>query len=113
VPLCGLIAVNERLSLVNVTTTKTHDLIYSSNEGKQMIRTYLGVFIFKNPLPFNRLKYTARLNSGEPLAADTLAGIKQLIREKTPPRLTRKDKDEAMAGLGLTKVTVNGKVFYE
>lgn len=78
-----------------------------------MIKPYLGVFIFKNTLPFNKLKYTARLNSGEPLAADTLAGIRQLIREKTPPRLTRKEQDEAMAGLGLTKVVVNGKVFYE
>ena len=29
------------------------------------------------------------------------------------PKLTRAEKDEAMAGLGLTKVTVNGKVFYE
>ena len=38
---------------------------------------------------------------------------KVLTIERIPPRLTRKDKDEVMAGLGLTKVTVNGKVFYE
>lgn len=33
--------------------------------------------------------------------------------KKIEPKLTRKEKDQAMADLGLTKVTVNGKVFYE
>lgn len=38
---------------------------------------------------------------------------KILFIKEVLPKLTRKEKDEAMAGLGLTKVTVNGKVFYE
>lgn len=79
--------------------------------------TYMGVLIYldREPGRFTgaKLPYSARLNSGEQLAADTLAGIKQLIKEKTPPKPTRKEKDQAMADLGLTKVVVNGKVFYE
>lgn len=78
-----------------------------------MFRRYLGVYIYRNSEPGYALPWTARLNSGESLAADTIAGIKQMIKEKSPDHLTRKDKDEAMAALGLTKVTVNGKVFYE
>lgn len=78
-----------------------------------MFRTYLGVSIYRKSEPGYALPWTARLDSGEQLAADTLAGIKQMIKEKMPAKLTRKDKDEAMASLGLTKVVVNGKVFYE
>lgn len=33
--------------------------------------------------------------------------------KKIEPKLTRKEKDQAMADLGLCKVVVNGKVFYE
>lgn len=38
---------------------------------------------------------------------------KILFIREVLPKLTRAEKDEAMASLGLTKVTVNGKVFYE
>lgn len=74
---------------------------------------YMGVNIWRRSLPGYALPWTAMLDSGEQLAADTLSEIKQMIKEKSPAKLTRKDKDEAMAALGLTKVTVNGKVFYE
>lgn len=82
-----------------------------------MIYTYMGVDTFRQSrageLTGSRLPYTARLNSGEGLAADTSAGIKQMIKDKTPKKLKRKDIDDAMDMLGLTKVKVNGKVFYE
>lgn len=78
-----------------------------------MSRKYLGVYINRKSEPGYALPWTARLDSGEQLAADTLVGIKELIKEKSPAKLTRKDKDEAMAMLGLSKVVVNGKVFYE
>lgn len=45
-------------------------------------RVYRGVVIFRNETPGYLLRYTARRMCGDPLAADTLAGIKQLIRGK-------------------------------
>lgn len=45
-----------------------------------MVWTYRGVVIFKNEAPGHRLKYSARTAAGM-VAADTLAGIRQLIRE--------------------------------
>jgi hypothetical protein len=38
---------------------------------------------------------------------------KILFIKEVLPKLTRKDRDQAMADLGLCKVVVNGKVFYE
>ncbi len=78
-----------------------------------MFRKYLGVYIYRNSEPGYALPWTARLDSGEQLAADTLAGIKELIKEKAPAKLTRKDIDQAMAAIGQNKIVVNGKVFYE
>lgn len=46
-----------------------------------MPRIYFGVVIFRNTEPGYALRYTARTDSGMSLAADTLAGIKWLIRE--------------------------------
>lgn len=43
-------------------------------------RTYKGVVIFHNTQP-GKLPYTARAITGAPLSADTLEGIKALIRE--------------------------------
>jgi hypothetical protein len=43
--------------------------------------TYKGVIIWRNCEPSYKLRYTARASNGQQLAADTLAGIKQLIRE--------------------------------
>ena len=43
---------------------------------------YFGVIIFRSTEPGYRLRYTASLGDGSPLAADTLAGIKQLIKER-------------------------------
>lgn len=42
---------------------------------------YKGVIIWRNTTPGYALRYTAQTGSGQKLAADTLAGIKQLIRE--------------------------------
>jgi hypothetical protein len=44
------------------------------------VRTFHGVNIWRNGPGF-ALRYTARLDNGQRLAADTLAGIKALIRE--------------------------------
>lgn len=49
-----------------------------------MFRAYLGVSIYRKSEPGYALPWTAKLNSGESLAADTLAGIKQMIKEKMP-----------------------------
>ena len=46
-----------------------------------MIRTYLGVNIYRESEPGYALPWTARLDNGQQLAADTLAGIKQLIKD--------------------------------
>ena len=37
-----------------------------------------------------KLPYSARLDSGEGLAADTLAGIKQMIKDKLVDRMKTK-----------------------
>ena len=42
--------------------------------------TYFGVIIFRNTEP-NKLRWTARLDNGARLSADTLTGIKELIKE--------------------------------
>ena len=78
-----------------------------------MSRKYLGVYINRKSEPGYALPWTARLDSGEQLASDTLAGIKQMIKERFTAKLTRKDIDQAMAAIGQSKVVVNGKVFYE
>jgi len=38
---------------------------------------------------------------------------KILLIKRIEPKLTRKETDSLMSDLGLTKVVVNGKVFYE
>lgn len=48
-------------------------------KANENARTYRGVVIFRNTEP-GRLRYTARTDAGG-RAADTLAGIKTLIRE--------------------------------
>jgi hypothetical protein len=45
-------------------------------------REYRGVVIFRNTVPGYALRWTARSKQGSPLAADTLDGIKTLIREE-------------------------------
>lgn len=70
-----------------------------------MIKIYMGVPIYKT--------YSAKLDSGEELKSSTLSSIKRSIKDKSPKKATRKEIDKVMAALGLTKVTVNGKVFYE
>jgi hypothetical protein len=44
--------------------------------------TYFGVFIWRKTTPGYQLPWTAVVN-GDMLAADTLAGIRELIREHT------------------------------
>ncbi len=46
-----------------------------------MYYIYKGVIIWRNTSAGYALRYTATANNGQRLAADTLAGIKQLIRE--------------------------------
>jgi len=46
-----------------------------------MIYTYKGVTIWRNTQPGYALRYTATAPNGQRLAADTLAGIKQVIKE--------------------------------
>jgi hypothetical protein len=43
--------------------------------------TYKGIIIWRNCVSGYALRYTARTSNGQQLAADTLAGIKKLIRE--------------------------------
>jgi hypothetical protein len=45
-----------------------------------MTYTYRGAVIFRKESPGFALRYTARLKDGTPLAADTLEGIRALIR---------------------------------
>lgn len=45
-----------------------------------MIYHYKGIVIFRNIEPGYCLRYTARLDNGTPLAANTLVGIKEEIR---------------------------------
>ena len=56
---------------------------------------YMGVVIYldRDPGRFTgaKLPYSARLDSGEGLAADTLAGIKQMIKDKLPAKITRRE----------------------
>lgn len=42
---------------------------------------YFGILIFRSSDP-SKLRYTANLGDGLPLAADTLAGIKQMVKER-------------------------------
>lgn len=42
---------------------------------------YKGVTIWRNTQAGYHLRYTAKASNGQRLAADTLSGIKQLIRE--------------------------------
>ncbi len=44
-------------------------------------RQYLGRSIYRNDQPGYKLRWTATSPTGQRLAADTLEGIKQLIRE--------------------------------
>lgn len=46
----------------------------------RLARLYRGVAIFPNTAPGYALRWSAR-HDGKPLAADTLQGIKRLIRE--------------------------------
>lgn len=50
----------------------------------EAVREYRGVTIFYNTAPGSALRWTARSLAGDPLAADTLAGIKGLIRAARP-----------------------------
>ncbi len=43
---------------------------------------YYGIMIFKNTARGYQLKYSARLNNRDKIAADTLDGIKELIKER-------------------------------
>ena len=48
------------------------------------LRTYFeyrGVTVFRKTEPGSALRWSARSTNGDPLAADTVEGIKQLIRE--------------------------------
>lgn len=52
--------------------------------GKRAIaltREYRGVTIFRKTTFGSALPWTARSLAGDPLAADTLAGMKELIRD--------------------------------
>ncbi len=46
-----------------------------------LVHEYRGVTIFRNTEPGSALRWSARSKQGDKLAADTLAGIKTLIRE--------------------------------
>jgi hypothetical protein len=50
---------------------------------------YYGVYIHRNTEPGYRLRYTA-LCFGKPLAADTIDGMKSLIRENITHRPLRR-----------------------
>ena len=43
---------------------------------------YYGIMIFKNTAPGYQLKYSARLNNGDKIVADTLEGIKKSIKDR-------------------------------
>jgi hypothetical protein len=51
------------------------------DNGMTAPRLYKGVAIFRNTEPGSRLRYSARHETAGMLSADTLAGIKTLIRE--------------------------------
>lgn len=47
----------------------------------RLIVEYRGVTIFRKTTPGHALRWNARTSDGRSLAADTLAGMKELIRE--------------------------------
>lgn len=48
-------------------------------------REYMGVVIFPKTAFSGALRWTARSRAGDPLAADTLEGMKALIRASVTP----------------------------
>jgi len=47
----------------------------------QYKQTYMGILIFKNMYRYYLIKYTAHIPNHGIVSADTLKGIKQLIKE--------------------------------